>query len=150
MSEATRSLASVARRGAAIEGEPQRLIVPEDNLLGANHPSFIWYAAQQPNARPLALKITKQDLIAACWQAAMTLGAEPDSAATLAWCTSKWNARPRDVCVLTETQAFDMPAGQAQRACLAGAMKALLTAPEIADEQAARLERAAALRAIGG
>ncbi|MFI5143864.1 MAG: hypothetical protein ACHQHM_07565 [Thermoanaerobaculales bacterium] len=112
-------------------------------VLGANHPSFIWYAAQQPNARPLAMKVMKQDLIAACWQAAMTRATAPDPTAALAWCTAKWNARSRDVCVLTETEAFNTPLAQGKKACSAAAMKQLLTTPEISDEEVTRLEGSA-------
>ena len=119
------------------------------SVLGANHPSFIWYAAQQPNARPLALKITKQDLIAACWQATMTLGTEPDSTGTLAWCTAKWNARPRQICILSEIEAFNSTAARAKAACSAGTMAALATAGEVSDEELARIERAAPLNEVG-
>ncbi|MFI5166432.1 MAG: hypothetical protein ACHQQS_07435 [Thermoanaerobaculales bacterium] len=51
--------------------------------------------------------------------------------------------------MLTETRAFNTPLVQAKAACFAAAMKRLLANPEITDEEAARIEREAPLRAIG-
>lgn len=108
-------------------------------VLSANHPSFIWYAAQQPNARPVAMKVIKQDLIAACWQGAKTRATAPDPTATLVQCTAKWNARPRDVCVPTETQALNTPLAKAKKAGSAAGTKRLLATPGISDEEMARI-----------
>ena len=78
----------------------------------------------------------------------MTLGAEPDPSATLAWCTSKWSARPCDVCILAETEAFSTSLGEAKKACSTSAMKRFLTTPEVSDNELARTEREARFEGI--
>ena len=54
------------------------------SVLGANHPSYIWYAADpatyegnEQKADEVGLKVMGQDLSAACWQAGM--GQKPAS-----------------------------------------------------------------------
>lgn len=84
-------------------------------ILGANHPSYIWYAKQ--NGRDAALKVMQQDLVSACWQAKM--GAEPSSAGatTLSNCNSYWTERPMTVCINMEIQAFDKTQTEAKAIC---------------------------------
>jgi hypothetical protein len=65
-------------------------------VLGANHPSAIWYAADpsydgdQDKADAAGLKMMGQDLSAACWQAGMGRNSQADAKLTLEACTSKW------------------------------------------------------------
>ena len=84
-------------------------------ILGANHPSYIWYAKDQ--GRDYALNVMEQDLISACWQASM--GSNPSQAGqtVLDTCTSGWNAQPMVVCVNMEIQAYSKTPEQAKTIC---------------------------------
>jgi len=66
-------------------------------VLGSNHPSAIWYAADkdshggdQDAADAAGLKMMGQDLTAACWQAGMGRNPEAEPKMTLDACSSKW------------------------------------------------------------
>ncbi|GLO28416.1 MULTISPECIES: hypothetical protein [Pseudomonas] len=66
-------------------------------VLGANHPSAIWYAANkdshggdQDAADAAGLKMMGQDLTAACWQAGMGRNQRADAKLTLDACSTKW------------------------------------------------------------
>ena len=66
-------------------------------MLGANHPSYIWYAADPANnkgseaaANAAGIKVMGQDLSAACWQANMGRQPAVDPQQTLNTCTEKW------------------------------------------------------------
>ena len=66
-------------------------------VLGANHPSAIWYAADkdshggnQDAADAAGLKMMGQDLTAACWQAGMGRNQRADAKLTLDACSTKW------------------------------------------------------------
>lgn len=66
-------------------------------VLGANHPSYIWYAADPANnggsqakADANGIKIMGQDLSAACWQAGMGQNPSGNAQQTLSACTQKW------------------------------------------------------------
>ncbi|MFJ2981737.1 MULTISPECIES: hypothetical protein [unclassified Pseudomonas] len=66
-------------------------------VLGANHPSAIWYAADKSNyegdedkADAAGLKMMGQDLTAACWQAGMGRNPRADAKLTLDACSTKW------------------------------------------------------------
>ncbi|MBF8706452.1 hypothetical protein IR016_06575 [Pseudomonas putida] len=66
-------------------------------VLGANHPSAIWYASNkdshggdQDAADAAGLKMMGQDLTAACWQAGMGRNQRADAKLTLDACSNKW------------------------------------------------------------
>ena len=66
-------------------------------VLGANHPSYIWYAADPANnqgsqakADATGIRVMGQDLSAACWQAGMGQQPAGDPQQTLDGCTQKW------------------------------------------------------------
>ena len=66
-------------------------------VLGANHPSYIWYAADPANnggsqakADANGIKVMGQDLSAACWQAGMGQQPSANAQQTLDGCTQKW------------------------------------------------------------
>ncbi len=84
-------------------------------ILGANHPSYIWYAKDQ--GHDYALEVMKQDLISACWQASM--GNDPKQAGqtVLDTCTTSWDGQPMVVCVNMEIQAFSKTEKEAQKIC---------------------------------
>ena len=117
-------------------------ISPSDGLkvpvLGANHPSYIWYAADPANytgtsteakakADAAGLKVMAQDLSAACWQAAM--GRETDSNADieLRSCTQTWQVAQKDkTCALFYTSVRNLTPGQAAGKCLSATIQAQL------------------------
>ncbi len=84
-------------------------------ILGANHPSYIWYAKDQ--GRDYALKVMEQDLISACWQASMGSNPNQGGQAVLDTCTTGWNAQPMVVCVNMEIQAYSKTEAQAKAIC---------------------------------
>lgn len=84
-------------------------------ILGANHPSYIWYAKQ--NGRAAAMKVMQQDLISACWQAKMGNSLGSDGNKTLAQCSSYWAAKPMTICINMEIQAYDKSDTEAKKAC---------------------------------
>lgn len=96
-------------------------------VLGANHPSYIWYAADPSNyggdqqkADAAGLKVMGQDVSAACWQAGMgrSPGAEPTQ--TLNACTQKWLVTEQArTCELFYTSIRDLTPAQAQAKCAA-------------------------------
>jgi hypothetical protein len=96
-------------------------------VLGANHPSYIWYAADPANytgtdakakADVAGLKVMGQDLSAACWQAAM--GSQPDSNPDieLRSCTQTWQvAQKEKTCELFYTSIRSLTTAQAVAKC---------------------------------
>ena len=84
-------------------------------ILGANHPSYIWYAKDK--GRDYTLKVMKQDLISACWQASMGTNPNQGGQAVLDTCTSGWNSQPMIVCVNMEIQAYSKTEAQAKAIC---------------------------------
>ncbi len=72
--------------------------------LGANHPSFIWYAVEDwchksdEKSHAWALRVMEQDMISACWQAKMAENRDADIHKTLDSCTDYWESRPFDIC----------------------------------------------------
>jgi len=97
-------------------------------VLGANHPSYIWYAADKANngndqakADAAGLKVMGQDLSAACWQAGMGQTPTADPAKTLNACTQNWQvANKVQTCELFYTSVRDMTAEQAAAKCRTG------------------------------
>ena len=121
-------------------------ISPSDRVkvpvLGSNHPSYIWYAADpdsytgkdaQAQADAAGLKVMGQDLSAACWQAAM--GRQPDSNPDieLRSCTQTWQvAQAEKTCELFYTSIRHLTLGQATANCATASIKPqlkLLKAP---------------------
>ncbi|WP_085715988.1 hypothetical protein [Pseudomonas sp. B28(2017)] len=106
-------------------------ISPSDGMkvrvLGSNHPSYIWYAADPANysgndakakADAAGLKVMGQDLSAACWQAVM--GRQPDSNADveLKTCTQTWQVAEKEkTCQLFYTSIRNLTPGQAAAKC---------------------------------
>ncbi len=90
------------------------------NVLGANHPSYFFYAmrsASPPNAQAkdiaIAFKVMQQDLIASDWQAQMGANPTGDPAQALAAATAKWMARDDQVLALTIEQGDFLKPGMA-------------------------------------
>jgi hypothetical protein len=84
-------------------------------ILGANHPSYIWYA--KDNGRDAAMKVMGQDLVSACWQASMGANPGQQGEVVLQNCTSYWAAKPMTVCVNMEIQAYDKTEAEAKATC---------------------------------
>lgn len=97
------------------------------SVLGANHPSYIWYAADPANhdgnqqqADEAGLKVMGQDLSAACWQAGMGSNPKADAQATLSSCTQKWQvAQKQQTCELFYTSVRGDTPDKAKQACAA-------------------------------
>ena len=100
-------------------------------VLGANHPSAIWYAADKKNneddqdkADQAGLKMMGQDLSAACWQAGMGRNPAADAEATLQACTQKWQVTAKkQTCELFFRTIRDMTPEQARAKCNTGVMR---------------------------
>jgi hypothetical protein len=98
------------------------------SVLGSNHPSYIWYAADKSNyggdetkADDAGLKVMGQDLSAACWQAGMGQNPGTDSAALLKQCTTRWQVTDKvETCKLFFTSIRKMTADQAAAKCRTG------------------------------
>lgn len=98
------------------------------SVLGSNHPSYIWYAADKSNyagdetkADDAGLKVMGQDLSAACWQAGMGQTLGTDSAALLKQCTTRWQVTDKvETCKLFFTSIRKMTADQAAAKCRTG------------------------------
>jgi hypothetical protein len=102
-------------------------------VLGSNHPSYIWYAADpasysgndaKAKADAAGLKVMGQDLSAACWQASM--GRQPDSNADveLKTCTQTWQVAEKDkTCALFYTSIRNLTPGQAAAKCSTAAIQ---------------------------
>ncbi|POA64240.1 MULTISPECIES: hypothetical protein [unclassified Pseudomonas] len=94
-------------------------------VLGSNHPSYIWYAADPENydgdeakADAAGLKVMGQDLSAACWQAGMGSKPGSDPAAQLKSCTQNWQvANKEQTCALFYTSIRKLTPEQAQAKC---------------------------------
>ncbi len=94
-------------------------------VLGANHPSYIWYAADQQNyggdqakADAAGLKAMGQDISAACWQAGMGQNPGTDPQQALDACTQKWQVTDKvQTCELFYTSIRNLTPPQAQAKC---------------------------------
>ncbi|EIK94313.1 hypothetical protein PMM47T1_22228 [Pseudomonas sp. M47T1] len=94
-------------------------------VLGANHPSYIWYAADPANhgnnqqqADEAGLKVMGQDLSAACWQAGMGSNTKADPQATLSACMQKWQVTDKvQTCELFYTTVRKDTPEQAKEKC---------------------------------
>jgi len=98
------------------------------SVLGSNHPSYIWYAADKSNyggdenkADDAGLKVMGQDLSAACWQAGMGQKPGTDSGTLLKQCTTRWQITDKvETCKLFFTSIRKMTADQAAAKCRTG------------------------------
>jgi hypothetical protein len=84
-------------------------------ILGANHPSYIWYAKE--DGRDAAMKVMQQDLVSACWQASMGANPGQHGDQVLQDCTTYWQGQPMTVCVNMEIQAYDKTEAEAKAIC---------------------------------
>ena len=84
-------------------------------FLGANHPSYIWYAKN--DGRKNAFDVMEQDLISACWQARMGSKLNQVSNDVLQECINNWKDQPMIVCINMEIQAFGKSEVEAQEDC---------------------------------
>lgn len=98
------------------------------SVLGSNHPSYIWYAADKSNyggdetkADDAGLKVMGQDLSVACWQAGMGQKPSTDAAALLSQCTTNWQVTNKvETCKLFYTSVRNLTADQAAAKCRTG------------------------------
>ncbi|WP_148716543.1 hypothetical protein [Chitinolyticbacter meiyuanensis] len=74
-------------------------------VIGANHPSYIWYASDpkqyggnQQKADAAGIVVMGQDLTASCWQVTMAATPSGDPNGALASCQGKWPANSAPVC----------------------------------------------------
>lgn len=94
-------------------------------VLGANHPSYIWYAADKANyggdeakADAAGLNVMGQDLSAACWQAGMGKTPDADPETTLGRCTQNWQVTNTvQTCELFYTSIRELTPDQAKTKC---------------------------------
>jgi len=84
-------------------------------VIGANHPSYIWYAKE--TSRELAFDVMEQDLISACWQQGMGSNVEQDASALMQSCTTQWQSQPLTVCINMEVQAYATTEAEATTIC---------------------------------
>ncbi|KAE9639466.1 hypothetical protein [Pseudomonas sp. PB106] len=104
------------------------------SVLGSNHPSYIWYAADpasydgdQAKADAAGLKVMGQDLSAACWQAGMGSKPGSDAQKTLSDCTQTWQVTQKvKTCELFYTSIRDLPPEQAAAKCATAPIKTQL------------------------
>jgi hypothetical protein len=97
-------------------------------VLGSNHPSYIWYAADKANyggdeakADAAGLAVMGQDLSAACWQAGMGQAPSADPSATLNTCTQNWQVTNKvQTCQLFYTSVRNLTPDQAAAKCRSG------------------------------
>ena len=105
-------------------------------VLGSNHPSYIWYAADPasytgPDAQALAdaagLKVMGQDLSAACWQAGMGSKPGTDPSALLQSCTQTWQVTQKEkTCELFYTSIRNLTPADAAAKCATPPVKSEL------------------------
>ncbi|MGY2442113.1 hypothetical protein [Pseudomonas sp. SDO52101_S400] len=105
-------------------------------VLGSNHPSYIWYAADPANytgddaqakADAAGLKVMGQDLSAACWQAGMGSKPGTDPKTLLNSCTQTWQVTQKvKTCELFYTSIRNLTAEQAAAKCATAPIKTQL------------------------
>ena len=104
-----------------IDAAPGRQVA----VIGANHPSYIWYAADPANnkgseaaANAAGIRIMGQDLSAACWQAGMGQQPKADAQQTLDSCSEKWQVTQKlQTCELFFTSVRNLKPEEAAAAC---------------------------------
>ncbi|SDX74157.1 hypothetical protein [Pseudomonas sp. NFACC08-1] len=103
-------------------------------VLGSNHPSYIWYAADKDNydgdeakADAAGLKVMGQDLSAACWQAGMGSKPGTDPNTLLNQCTQTWQVTQKEkTCELFYTSVRKLSEEDAAKKCETPAIKSQL------------------------
>ena len=103
-------------------------------VLGSNHPSYIWYAADPANydddqakADAAGLKVMGQDLSAACWQAGMGSKPGTDPSTLLSSCTQTWQVTQKvQTCELFYTSVRKLSEQQAAAKCTSAPVKTQL------------------------
>ena len=105
-------------------------------VLGSNHPSYIWYAADPSNytgddaqakADAAGLKVMGQDLSAACWQAGMGSKPGTDPKTLLNSCTQSWQVTQKaKTCELFYTTIRNETVAQADKTCSTTPVKSQL------------------------
>jgi hypothetical protein len=105
-------------------------------VLGSNHPSYIWYAADpdsytgpdaQAKADAAGLTVMGQDLSAACWQAGMGSKPGSDPAAQLKSCTQTWQVTQKEkTCELLYTSIRNLTPADAAAKCATPPVKSQL------------------------
>ncbi|MBK5356439.1 hypothetical protein JFU37_28710 [Pseudomonas sp. TH41] len=105
-------------------------------VLGSNHPSYIWYAADpatytgedaQAKADAAGLKVMGQDLSAACWQAGMGSKPGTDPQVQLKSCTQTWQVTQKEkTCELFYTSIRNLTPEQAVTKCATPPIKSQL------------------------
>jgi hypothetical protein len=103
-------------------------------VLGANHPSYIWYAADpatydgnEQKADEAGLKVMGQDLSAACWQAGMGQKPASDPNVQLKGCMNTWQVtRKEQTCELFYTSIRELTPEQAKAKCALPTIKTQL------------------------
>ena len=105
-------------------------------VLGSNHPSYIWYAADpeaysgsdaQAKADAAGLKVMGQDLSAACWQAGMGSKPGTDPTVQLKSCTQTWQVTQKEkTCELFYTSIRNLTPEQAVAKCSTAQVKSQL------------------------
>ncbi len=104
------------------------------SVLGSNHPSYIWYAADpesydgdEQKADEAGLKVMGQDLSAACWQAGMGQKPASDPNVLLKACMNTWQVtRKEQTCELFYTSVRKLSQEQANAKCATPAIKTQL------------------------
>ena len=104
------------------------------SVLGANHPSYIWYAADpaayngdEQQADEAGLKVMGQDLSAACWQAGMGRTPASDPNVLLKACMNTWQVtRKEQTCELFYTSVRSLTPEQANAKCATPSITAQL------------------------
>ncbi|AZC26067.1 MULTISPECIES: hypothetical protein [Pseudomonas] len=100
-------------------------------VLGSNHPSYIWYAADPANydndqakADAAGLKVMGQDLSAACWQAGMGSKPGSDAKVLLDRCTQTWQVTQKvQTCEMFYTSVRKLDEQQAAAKCSSAPVK---------------------------
>ncbi|MDB6444692.1 MULTISPECIES: hypothetical protein [unclassified Pseudomonas] len=103
-------------------------------VLGSNHPSYIWYAADpdsydgdEAKADAAGLKVMGQDLSAACWQAGMGSKPNTDPSTLLNQCTQTWQVTQKEkTCELFYTSIRKLTPDEAAKKCETPAIKSQL------------------------
>ena len=103
-------------------------------VLGSNHPSYIWYAADpasyngdEAKADAAGLKVMGQDLSAACWQAGMGSKPGTDPSALLQSCTQTWQVTQKEkTCELFYTSIRNLTPADAAAKCATPPVKSEL------------------------
>jgi hypothetical protein len=122
----------------SIPGGPSQVPV-----IGSNHPSMIYYAAYNDDKSENfnnGMKVMRQDLIAACWQASMGKAPSQDPQKVQQSCTTQWTNDTYDVCQLLETTIYGKSAQQAAQICASGGVLTTLQEPD--DAELAKIEAA--------